>query len=143
MKNNNTPLYSVSADIKKLDMNTVFSFLASSYWAKGRSKNVIRKSIDNSLCFGLYHKDKQIGFARVITDYAVFAYLADVFIHEDFRGKGAGKTLLEEIFKNPDLKNVKKWMLATKDAQKFYEKFGFIQLKNPQKYMEYTSPVND
>ncbi|HKJ82009.1 MAG TPA: GNAT family N-acetyltransferase [Ignavibacteriaceae bacterium] len=143
MKNNSASSFLVSTDKNLLDRETIFSFLASSYWAKDRSKATIVKTLDNSLCFGLYNNGRQIGFARVITDYSVFAYLLDVFISKEFRGKGGGKKLIKEILNYPDLKEVKKWMLATKDAHVFYEKFGFVQLKNHKKYMEYSpSPQN-
>ncbi len=133
----------ISIDKKLLNKDIIISFLSSSYWAFNRPREVIERSIDNSLCFGLYFNNKQIGFARVVTDFTIFAYLADVFILEDYRGKGAGKKLLNYILSFPELQNVKKWMLATKDAHSLYAKFGFTQIKDPQKYMEYTPFKNN
>ena len=138
MTESDAPKFIVSTDKSMLDISLISSFLSKTYWAKGRPRSVVEKSIKNSLCFGLYKEDKQIGFARVITDYAIFAYLADVFVIEKFRGQGAGKKLLHEILNYPELSGIKKWMLATADAQDLYSKFGFIPLKTPDKYMEFT-----
>ncbi len=142
MKNVDPSELQISTDKTLLDKNIIFSFLSSSYWAYNRPKEVIQKSLDNSLCFGLYYKNAQIGFARVVTDYSIFAYLADVFVLEKFRGNGAGAILINSILHYPGLKDVKKWMLATKDAHSFYEKSGFKSLKDPLKYMEYTPSKN-
>ena len=139
MKFLDTSALLISTDKILLDRNAIFSFLSASYWAYNRPREIIEKSIENSLCFGLYYDSNQIGFARVVTDFSVFAYLADVFVKEEFRGKGAGKKMLETILNYPELKDVKKWMLATKDAHTLYEKFGFTALKDPKKYMEYIS----
>ncbi len=130
----------ISTDKSLLDTGVIFNFLSTSYWAKGRSLEVIRKSIRNSLCFGVYLNRKQIGFARVVTDYATFAYIADVFILEDHRGKGFSKQLMAVIIGYPELKNIRRWMLATKDAHNLYNKFGFLQLKNPERFMEIVNP---
>ncbi len=126
----------VSTDKSKLDLELINSFLPISYWAKERPIEVIKKSIDNSLCFGLYEDDKQIGFARVTTDFTLFAYLADVFVIESKRGKGYASILLDAIFTHPDLKDIQKWMLATSDAHGLYKKFGFRPLVMPEKMME-------
>ncbi len=126
----------ISTDKSLLDIDVINNFLSSSYWAKDRSLSVIKKSIENSLTFGIYLEGNQIGFARVVTDYATFAYLADVFILETYRGKGYSKELIKRITTHPELQTVKRWMLATKDAHKLYSKFGFRVLRNPERFME-------
>ena len=114
----------------------IIGFMRRSYWAAERLERLIEKTLDTSLCFGLFEKSKQIGFARVISDYAVFAYLLDVFITEDKRGLGLGKWLMDVIIDYPDLKDVQVWMLATKDAHSLYAKNGFKPLDNPEIYMK-------
>lgn len=128
--------YLISTDKKKLDIKVIYGFLSNSYWAKNRSLKTTKISLKNSLCFGLYHKGRQIGFARVITDYATYAYLADVFILEEHRGRGLSKWLMEVILNYGGIQNLRRWFLATKDAHKLYEKFGFTSLKEPEKLME-------
>lgn len=128
--------YLVSTDRTKLDIKVIQSYLSNSYWAKNRTLKTTKHSIRNSLCFGVYFNKSQIGFARVITDYATFAYLADVFILEDHRGKGLSKWLMEVILKYSELQNIRRWFLATRDAHSLYEKFGFTSLKEPEKIME-------
>ena len=111
-----------------------------SYWAKGRSREKIEKSIENSLCFGVFTgKNQQVGFARVLSDYAVFAWIMDVFIIEDFRGKGLGKMLMAAITGHTDLQGLERWGLGTKDAHGLYEQFGFRKLKTPETKMEKTN----
>lgn len=124
----------ISTDKQKLDIKTIHTFLTNSYWSKGISVEKIIQSIENSLCFGLYD-NKQIGFARVVTDYTLFAYLADVFIIDEYRGRGLSKWLMECILNHPKLNNLRSWMLSTKDAHDLYEKFGFKPLEEPAKYM--------
>lgn len=126
----------ISTDKSKLDFNVIHGFLSSSYWANKRKPEVTKHSIKNSLCFGVYFKKTQIGFARVITDYATFAYLADVFILEEYRGRGLSKWLMEIILKYSEVQNIRRWFLATKDAHGLYKKFGFTALKEPEKIME-------
>ncbi len=130
--------YYISTDIAKLDYNIIHDFLSNcSYWAKGRSRETVEKSIRHSLCFGVYDKNhKQVGFARVVTDYAVFAWILDVFILEDFRGKELGIILIREIMNHPKLTGLQKWGLATDDAHSLYEKFGFTKITRPEIYME-------
>lgn len=130
----------ISTDKSLLDINVIFNFLSGSYWANGRSINTIKKSIENSLCFGVYTGNKQIGFARIITDYSTFLYIADVFILEEYRGRGYSKKLLKTIEEFPELQNIRRWMLATKDAHGLYEQFGFVPLKNPERFMEIVNP---
>jgi len=130
----NDPL--ISDDKSKLDVELIHNFLTTSYWAKGRTIEEVKKSIEHSICFGVYKDGKQIGFARIVTDYTVFAYLMDVFILEEFRGNGFSKLLLKRIFEDDRFKSIKKWMLATKDAHSLYTQFGFGEIKNPDRLME-------
>jgi GNAT superfamily N-acetyltransferase len=127
---------SVSTDKNKLDVPFIQHFLKDIYWAAGRTMEEVQITIDNSFCFGIYLNDKQIGFARVITDYVVFAYLMDVFITEEHRGKGYSSILINSMMTEPKLKDVKIWRLATSDAHFLYQKFGFTALGNPEKMME-------
>ncbi len=138
--------YSISTDNAKLDMGFIHQYLSEeSYWAQNIPLEVVRRSIENSLCFGLYHQDKQIGFARLVTDKATFAYLADVFIIEMYRGKGLSKWLIQFIHTYPDVQGLRRWLLGTKDAHGLYAQFGwkpipedlihrFMQIHNPEVY---------
>jgi len=126
----------ISDDKSKLDVELIHKFLTSSYSGEGRTIEQVKKSIEHSICFGVYKGDKQIGFARVLTDCTVFAYLMDVFILEEFRGNGFSKLLLKTIFEDDRFKSVKKWMLATKDAHSLYAQFGFGEIKNIERLME-------
>lgn len=128
--------FEITTEFDKIDIDGVCSLLSKSYWANERKRDVIVKSLDNSLCFSLFDQDKQIGLVRVITDCATFAYLCDVIIDESYRHKGLGLWLVTCVFKHPDLQTVKRWCLSTKDAQKFYEKMGFEDLSNPENFME-------
>jgi len=130
----------ISTDPSRLDRSLVARFLAGSYWAKGIPQEVVDRSIKSSLCFGLYHGQKQLGFARVITDFATFAYLADVFVVETSRGEGLGVWLMEVIMGHPRLQNLRRWMLVTRDAHGLYEKFGWRSLENPERIMEIVDP---
>ncbi len=125
----------LSTDKAKLDIKTIHNFLKTSYWAKDVPISVVEKSINNSLCFGVYEFDKQIGFARVISDYATFAYFLDVFILESYRGQGLGKWLMESIFRYSELQNLKTWLLSTADAHELYRQFGFKHLPSPERMM--------
>ena len=129
-------MITVSTDKSKLDVPFIQDFLKDIYWAAGRTIEEVQITIDASVCFGIYLNDKQIGFARVITDYVVFAYLMDVFIDEKHRGKGYSSILIEYMMHEPLLKNIKIWRLATSDAHFLYEKFGFTKLNHPEKMME-------
>lgn len=121
--------YQISTDPSLLDISIIFNYLSNeSYWAKGITQTVIEKSIANSLCFGVYKNGEQIGFARLITDKATFAYLADVFIIEVYRGKGLSKWLMEVIQAHPELQGLRRWMLGTRDAHGLYEQFGWTVL---------------
>ena len=133
--------YVISTDRARLDLNVIHDFLTnSSYWAVGRKLETVQRSIEHSLSFGLYDNEKQIGFARVVTDYATFAWLADVFVLEEARGKGLGTWLVEVILSHPELQGFRRWTLATKDAHEIYRKFGFSELKRPERWMERRDP---
>jgi GNAT superfamily N-acetyltransferase len=129
-------MITVSTDKKKLDVPFIQHFLKDIYWAAGRTIDEVQRTIDSSVCFGIYLDDVQIGFARVITDYVVFAYMMDVFITEGHRGKGYSSILISAMMEEPILKEVKIWRLATKDAHFLYEKFGFKTLAYPESMME-------
>lgn len=126
----------INSDKSKLNIRFIHDFLSRSYWAEGVPLHITEKTIKNSLCFGVYKNGSQIGYARVVTDYTVIAYIFDLFIIESERGMGYSKRLMEYILAYPELSGVKKWMLATKDASGLYEKFGFKKLTDPGKYME-------
>lgn len=132
--------FMVSTDKSKLDLSVIHAFLTKSYWATNIPFEIVKKSIENSLCFGVYDNGKQIGFARVISDYATFAYLADVFVLPENRGNGLSKFLMQTIKTHPELQNLRRWMLATKDAHKLYEKFGFTRLVDPDPIMVISNP---
>lgn len=130
----------ISTDKDKLDVKLILDFLNNdSYWAKGRSIETIQKSIENSLCFGIYKDSQQIGFARVVTDYSVFAWILDVFILKEFREQGLGVKLMESIMNHEELQNLQRWGLATDDAHGLYEKFGFELIQRPEIFMEFVS----
>lgn len=132
--------YSISTDKTRLDLEVTHGFLTTSYWAEGRSLETVRRSIENSIAFGVYKGNEQIGFARVITDYATFAWIADVFILEAHRGQGLSKWLMEVMISHPELQGFRRWVLATKDAHELYRKFGFTELKLPERWMERHDP---
>ena len=129
--------YLISTDKSKLNINIIHHYLSQeSYWAQGRSIETVCKSIEHSLCFGVYTADRQVGFARVVTDYATFAWLADVFILKPHRGLGLSKWLVESIVAHPDLQNLKNFLLATSDAHELYRRYGgFAALEKPEKWM--------
>ena len=132
--------FSISTDKSLLNLTVIHSFLKDAYWSKNIPIDVVKKSIERSLCFGIFKDKRQVGFARVVTDYATFAYLADVFILQPFRGKGLSKWLMDQIMNYPDLKGLRRWMLVTQDTQNLYEKHGFKQLKHPEWLMEISKP---
>jgi len=132
--------YSISTDKSKIDIDIVQGYLSQSYWAEGIPKETVKRSIEHSLCFGVYKQEKQIGFARVISDCATFAYLADVFILEKERGKGLSKWLMEIIMDHPQLQGLRRFTLATRDAHGLYEKFGFTVFDKPERWMQKHRP---
>jgi GNAT superfamily N-acetyltransferase len=128
--------FTISTDRERLDRDAIHGFLKSSYWARGIPRPIVDKSIENSLCFGVYEGPRLVGFARVISDYATFAYLADVFVLESHRDRGLSKWLMEVIMGHPELQNLRRWTLATRDAHGLYEKFGFRRSAKPERQME-------
>lgn len=133
--------FTISTERELLQLDAIHRFLSEeSYWAKTRTKEQTETAIKNSLPFGVYKGENQIGFARVVTDYATFAYLGDVYILEEFRGRGLSKWLMEVISNHPELQGFRRWILATADAHKLYEKFGFHELVHPERWMEKPAP---
>jgi GNAT superfamily N-acetyltransferase len=131
----------ISTNHELLDLDVILGFLTNSYWAKGISREVVARSIEHSLCFGIYDaKSSQVGFARVISDRATYAYLGDVFVLESHRGRGLSKWLMECILKHPNLQGLRRWTLLTRDAHGLYSQFGFTPVKAPQCYMELHRP---
>jgi GNAT superfamily N-acetyltransferase len=132
--------FTISTDPARLDLEVIHDFLANrSYWVPGIPFDIVKVSLEHSLNFGLYHRGKQIGFARLLTDYVRFAYLMDVFVLEAYRGKGLGKWLLECVFNYPALQHVPRWMLITWDAHDLYARYGFQPLARPDRFMEKVS----
>ncbi len=128
--------YEISTDPARVDAGMVQEFLTNSYWAKGILLETVRRSIEHSIPFGVYHGQQQVGFARIISDLTTFAYLADVFIVPPYRGRGLSRWLMECIVGHPDLQGLRRWMLATQDAHGLYAKFGFTAISNPDRWME-------
>jgi GNAT superfamily N-acetyltransferase len=128
-------MYYITTDVSKLDVNVIHRYLSDeSYWAKGIPKHVVEKSIANSLCFGLFFNNQQIGFARLVTDKATFAYLADVFVLNEHRGKGLSKWLMTTIQSHPELQSLRRWLLATKDAHGLYAQLGWTKVPDDYVY---------
>jgi len=127
--------YTISTAKEKLDLKVIHGYLKNAYWCKNIPIEIVEKSIKGSLCFGVYHHEEQVGFARVVTDFSTFAYLADVFILPEYQGNSLGKWLIKTIVGYPDLQEIRTFSLATKDAHGLYEQFGFQPLAEPQKRM--------
>jgi GNAT superfamily N-acetyltransferase len=133
--------YTISTDNKRLDIRRIHDFVSNqSYWAQGRPIETVQRALDNSLNFGLYKNNQLIGFARVVTDYATFAWIADVFVLSEHRGQGLSKWIMEVILSHPELQGFRRWVLATKDAHSLYARFGFIPLHRPERWMERPDP---
>ena len=128
--------FTISTDPARLDLDVICGFLKRAYWANTRPRERTERAIKNSLVFGVYESDKQIGVARVVSDYSIFAYLCDVFIHEDYRAHGLGKWLIESILRHPELKDMRRWVLVTNDAHGLYKQFGFTAIENPEQWMQ-------
>lgn len=129
--------FSISTDKSKLDVDSVHEFLSTkAYWCLNIPKEKVRTAIENSLCFGVYEAEKQIGFARVITDFSTIAYLGDVYILEEYRGKGLSKWLMEIIMNHEDLQGLRRWILLTGDAHELYRQYGWTNIADPTKWME-------
>lgn len=128
--------YCINTNSDQLQLDVISGFIQRSYWASDRPLEIIRRTLETSLCFGLYHATEQIGFARVVTDYATVAWLCDVFIDEAYRGRRLGKHMMQAIMSHPDLQTVRRWTLNTRDAHELYRKFGFSELRDPNFSME-------
>jgi len=126
----------ISTNKNKLQIDVIHQFLTETYWAKGRTIDQVKKYIEHCFCFGVYLNGKQIGFARIATDYTIFAYLMDVFVLPEHRGKGYSKQLMKAINEEPQLLSCNVWMLKTSDAHNLYKQFGYRELKHPKKVME-------
>jgi N-acetylglutamate synthase-like GNAT family acetyltransferase len=132
--------FTISTDAARLDIDAICDFLTRAYWANTRPRERTERAIQNSLVFGVYDADRQIGVARVVTDYSIFAYLCDVFIHEDYRTHGLGKWLIQTIMDHPDLREMRRWVLVTNDAHGLYKQFGFTPIANHDRFMERIVP---
>ena len=133
--------YTASTDNDRLDLHVIHDFISNhSYWAKGRKLEVVKRALDNSLNFGIYKGTEQVGFGRVVTDYATFAWIADVFVLPEHRGAGLSKWMMELMLSHPELQGFRRWVLATKDAHGLYAKYGFIPLHRPERWMERPDP---
>jgi GNAT superfamily N-acetyltransferase len=142
----------ISTDRERLDLNVVYDFLTNCYWAKGIPREVVARSIEHSVCFGIYDESQplakdarsgapmQVGFARVVSDFATVAYLGDVFVLESHGGRGLSKWLMECVVQHPALQNLRRWILLTRDAHGLYSQFGFAPVRNPERYMELHQP---
>ena len=129
--------YTISTDYRRLNLPLIHDFISNrSYWGQGRPVEIVQRALDNSLNFGLFKNTEQVGFARVVTDYCTFAWLADVFVLEAHRGTGLSKWLMEVIINHPQLVTMRRWVLATKDAHGLYEQFGFSPMLQPERWME-------
>jgi GNAT superfamily N-acetyltransferase len=132
--------YEVSTDPDRLDIEAIHAFLATTYWSPGVPLSTVRRAVENSVCVGVYLAGQQVGFARMVTDKATFAYLADVYILEEHRGNGLSKRMLEALFRLEALQGLRRMMLATRDAHALYEQFGFKALATPVRFMELHNP---
>jgi N-acetylglutamate synthase-like GNAT family acetyltransferase len=128
--------FTISTDSARLDMDAICDFLTRAYWANTRPRERTERAVQNSLVFGVYEGDHQIGVARVVTDYSIFAYLCDVFIHESYRAHGLGKWLIQTIMEHPDLKDIRRWVLITTNAHGLYKQFGFTSMEDPEHWMQ-------
>jgi GNAT superfamily N-acetyltransferase len=141
MSSNYATKYEISTERNRFDIALIHNFLRSSYWAKDIPRSIVEKSIANSLCFGAFFEGRQIGFARVVTDYATFAYVGDVFVVAEHRGRGVSKVLMDAILKHPELQGLRHILLATRDAHGLYSQFGFKALTHPELYMTIHNPT--
>lgn len=132
--------YEITCDKQRLDIEGIHAFLATSYWSPGIPRAIVERAIANSLCFAVLHEKTQVGFARVVTDKATFAFLADVYILPEHRGQGLSKRLVEQVIQHPDLQGLRRMLLGTLDAHGLYEKFGFRRLAAPERMMEIHNP---
>ena len=127
--------YMITTDLSRIDRDAVGRFLAETYWAADRKPEVIDRSLDNSMTFGLFHDGRQVGMARVVSDYATFAWLCDVFIEPAHRGSGLGRWLVSVVVEHPELQGLRRWLLGTRDLHSLYAQFGFTELPEPKRFM--------
>ncbi|PKN97175.1 MAG: GNAT family N-acetyltransferase [Chloroflexi bacterium HGW-Chloroflexi-5] len=133
--------FTITTDKSKMDLATIHRFLSEeSYWCKNVPVKRVKKAMDHSLNFGVFHGDRQVGYARVISDFSSVAYLGDVFILKEFRGQGLSKWMMETIISHPELQGLRRWILLTADAHELYRKYGWTNIKNPEKWMEKHDP---
>jgi len=133
--------FEIDTDNNRLDLDLIHRFLSEeSYWAGNRTFEQTKTAIENSICFGVYDGERQIAFARVVSDKATFAYIGDVFVIKEYRGRGVSKKLMAAIIAHPELQGLRRWVLATRDAHRLYEQFGFTELKHPDRWMERAAP---
>ena len=135
--------FEISTEPSRLDLEVIHGFLRTSYWAEGRPRAVVERAIEHSLCFGVYLEGRQVAFARVVSDRAVFAYLMDVFVIPEFRGRGISKTLMRAVLDHPELQGLRVFLLGTRDAHGLYAKFGFRPLEEPSRWMAIYDPNSD
>jgi GNAT superfamily N-acetyltransferase len=128
--------FTISTDPARLDVDSIVNMLTRAYWAVGRPRQRTERALNNSLVFGVYDGDKQVGVARVVTDFSIFAYLCDVFIHEDYRSHGLGKWLIQTVLEHPDLAEMRRWVLVTSDAHGLYRQYGFTSIDDPEHWMQ-------
>jgi GNAT superfamily N-acetyltransferase len=129
-------MYWITTDVARFDLDLIHSFLTRSYWAEGVPREIVQRSLENSLGFALFEWERQVGFARVVTDRATFGYLADVFVLESHRGRGLASWLMEVIRAHPELQGLRRWLLVTRDAHGLYQKSGYTALASPERHME-------
>lgn len=133
--------FTIDTDKQRLQFDVIQRFLENeSYWANRRTPDQTRTAIENSICFGVYYGERQVGFARVVTDKATFAYLGDIFILNEYRGRGLSKWLMEVIISHPELQGLRRWVLATRDAHGLYRQYDFDDLRHPERWMERCAP---
>ena len=132
--------YLVTTDPERLDLDAVHAYLSRSFWATGISKELVAKAMTHSLCFGLFHERTQIGFARIVTDHSTYAYLCDVYVLENYQGRGLGKWMVEFVMTHPELQGLRRFQLVTRDAHGLYSRFGFKTPINPERHMEIFRP---
>jgi len=132
--------FTVSTDPARLDVDAIHAFLTTAYWCEGIPRETVARSLAGSLCFGLYEGPRQIGLARVVTDFTTFAYLCDVYILPEFRGRGLGHWLMEHVMAHPDLQGLRRFSLVTRDAHELYRAFGFTEVQSPERHMEIVRP---
>ncbi len=136
-----TNAYTINTDASQMDLSFIHQFISNSYWAKGIPLQTVQKAVEGSLAFGVFKEGEQVGFARVITDGATFAYLADVFVAEAHRGQGLSKMLMEAVMAHPQLQGLRRFVLVTRDAHGLYEQFGFAPISNPELWMQIYQPA--